>query len=335
VNARAHSLGSRRQVVNDAVHAQYHAFLKTLTYSKELDDNALLGTVYYLLLQDRIDEAFDTFARVNAEKVATRMQYDYCAAYLEMFKDEPKKARAIATPYLFHPVDRWRNTFTAVIAQIDEIEGKSGKMIDGEDRNQKQGDLASTEPGFEVSVNAQGVNLTWQNIDAVQVNYYLMDVELLFSTSPFVQRAGAQFATIKPNAKETLKLPQARNKHTFPIPGEFEGRNVLVEVTAAGKTRAVPHLASSMTVNLSENYGQLRVTDNTAGKAVSKVYVKVYARLADGSVKFHKDGYTDLRGRFDYVSVNTPERQAAERYAILVLSDDRGAAIREVAPPQR
>ena len=76
-------------------------------------------------------------------------------------------------------------------------------------------------------------------------------------------------------------------------------------------------------------------TDNTAGKAVSKVYVKVYARLADGSVKFHKDGYTDLRGRFDYVSVNTPERQAAERYAILVLSEDRGAAIREVAPPQR
>jgi hypothetical protein len=169
----------------------------------------------------------------------------------------------------------------------------------------------------------------------VQVNYYLMDVELLFSTSPFVQRAGAQFATIKPNAKELLKLPQGRTKHSFPLPAEFEGRNVLVEVTAGGKTRSAAHLASTMTVQMSENYGQLKVTETAGNKALGKVYVKVYARLADGSVKFHKDGYTDLRGRFDYSSVNTPERQAIDRFAILVLSDDRGAVIRDVAPPQR
>jgi hypothetical protein len=47
------------------------------------------------------------------------------------------------------------------------------------------------------------------------------------------------------------------------------------------------------------------------------------------------NGYTDLRGRFDYVSVNTPEGRGIERFAILVLSDDRGAVIREAAPPQR
>jgi hypothetical protein len=335
VNARAHALGNRRQIVNDAFHAQYHKLLKNLTYQNTLDDTDTLAVVYYLLLQDRIEEATDAFARVNPEKVATRMQYDYCAAYLELFKDEPKKARAIATAYQFHPVDRWRNAFNAVIAQIDEIEGKGGKVADGDDRDQKHGNLAATEPGFEVAVNAQGVNITWQNIDTVRVNYYLMDVELLFSTSPFVQKAGGQFATIKPNATEVVKLPGGRNKYTQPLPAEFEGRNVLVEVIAAGKTRTVPHFASTMTVTMSESYGQLKVTDTAGGKAVPKVYVKVYAKLADGSVKFHKDGYTDLRGRFDYSSVNTPERQAIERFAILVLSDDRGASIRDVAPPQR
>ena len=61
----------------------------------------------------------------------------------------------------------------------------------------------------------------------------------------------------------------------------------------------------------------------------------MYARLADGSVKFHQDGSTDVRGRFDDASVNTPERQAVERFAVLVLSDDRGAVIREAAPPQQ
>ena len=335
VNARAHSLGQRRQIVNDALSAQYHQLLTTLTYSNALNDSDVLAVVYYLLLQDRIEEAVEAFARVHPEKLATRMQYDYCAAYLELFKDEPMKARAIATAYAFHPVDRWRNAFAAVVAQIDEIEGKGRKLVPGEEHNQNQGGLAATEPGFEVAVTAQGVNLTFQNVDVVRVNYYLMDVELLFSTSPFVQRASGQFATIKPNGTEFVKLPPARNKHVFPLPAEFEGKNVLVEVTAAGKTRAVPHFATTMTVNLSENYGQLQVTETAGGKAVGKVYVKVYAKLADGSVKFHKDGYTDLRGRFDYSSVNTPERQAIERFAILVLSDDRGATIRDVAPPQR
>ena len=93
--------------------------------------------------------------------------------------------------------------------------------------------------------------------------------------------------------------------------------------------------ANAMDVKVTENFGALRVTDTVDGKALSKVYVKVYAKLADGSVKFHKDGYTDLRGRFDYVSVNTPERQAIERFSVLVLSDDRGALIREAAPPQQ
>ena len=86
---------------------------------------------------------------------------------------------------------------------------------------------------------------------------------------------------------------------------------------------------------VTENYGQLRVSDSAGGKPLSKVYVKAYAKLADGSVKFHEDGYTGVRGRFDYASVNTPERQAVERFAVLVLSDDRGAATREAAPSQQ
>jgi hypothetical protein len=112
-------------------------------------------------------------------------------------------------------------------------------------------------------------------------------------------------------------------------------RNVLVEVVGAGKTRSAAYYANAMDVKFTENYGQVRVTVPEDTRPIAKVYVKVYAKLADGSVKFHKDGYTDLRGRFDYVSVNTPERQAIERFAVLVLSDDSGALIRDVAPPQR
>ena len=121
----------------------------------------------------------------------------------------------------------------------------------------------------------------------------------------------------------------------IPLPKDLVSRNVLVEVTAAGKTRSHPYYANAMNARLLENYGQLTAVESTTGKGLPKVYVKVYARLADGTVKFHKDGYTDLRGRFDYASVNTPERQPISRFAILALSEDRGALIQEAAPPQQ
>ena len=89
-----------------------------------------------------------------------------------------------------------------------------------------------------------------------------------------------------------------------------------------------------------------------------KAYVKVYARLNNGTVRFFKDGYTDLRGRFDYASLNAPENASAqsgtempangldyqmlkpaelnnvEKLAILLLSETNGAAVREVNPPR-
>ena len=48
--------------------------------------------------------------------------------------------------------------------------------------------------GFAVigTVAGKEVNLTWQNLEAVTVNYNLMDVELLFSRNPFAQAAGGR-----------------------------------------------------------------------------------------------------------------------------------------------
>lgn len=48
------------------------------------------------------------------------------------------------------------------------------------------------------------------------------------------------------------------------------------------------------------------VRHDKSGMSLSKVYVKVYAKTKSG-VKFFKDGYTDLRGKFDYASVSTSD----------------------------
>ena len=90
-----------------------------------------------------------------------------------------------------------------------------------------------------------------------------------------------------------------------------------------------------------------------------KAYVKVYARLSNGTIRFFKDGYTDLRGKFDYASLNgsdsissphnlpasgaaadanfqmlqPQELRSVEKLSILVLSEAHGALVREVNPP--
>jgi acyl-CoA-binding protein len=282
-----------------------------------VDDADLLAMTYYLLLQDRITEADAAFGRINPAKIQTRMQYDYCAAYLEMFNDDPKKAPSIVAKYVNYPVDRWKNTFNTIMAQLDEIEGKGNKVVDPMDKGMQQDNLAATEPSFEFTLENKAIQLIWQNLETVRVNYYLMDVELLFSRNPFVQQGGNQFASIRPNATREVTLLKGQNKIGIPLPDDLAKRNVLVEVVGAGKTRSAAYYANEMDVKFTENYGQVRVIENApGGKTLPKVYVKVYAKLADGSVKFHKDGYTDLRGRFDYASVNTPERQAIQRFSV-------------------
>jgi hypothetical protein len=79
----------------------------------------------------------------------------------------------------------------------------------------------------------------------------------------------------------------------------------------------------------------VRVTHGKDSAALAKVYVKVYARMQDGSVRYYKDGYTDLRGRFDYTSLNTNELEHVERFSLLVLSDEQGSVVREAKPPKR
>ncbi len=334
VNARAHSLGKRRQIVNAVLHAQYHQFLKQLSYQPQIGDTDRLALVYYLLLQDRIDEAQAAFSQVSKERIVERMQYDYCAAYLALFTAEPTRARSWAAPHLDHPVERWRLAFAAVVQQLDEIEGKAVAAVDPTRPDQRQGERAAQEPSFDFALEGRVVALTWQNLEAVDVNFYLMDVELLFSQNPFVQQGGEQFRAIRPNRTQTVKLPAGQDRLNLPLPEELIRRNVLVEVTAAGKARSLPYYSSALAIQMSENFGQVRVT-GPDGRPLPKVYVKTYARLQNGTVKFHKDGYTDHRGRFDYATVSAPDQAAPERFAILLLSEEHGAQIREAVPPPR
>ena len=335
VNARAHQLGAKRQILNDRFYAQYNRLLKLLSYKQEPSSEDYLAVVYYLLLQDRVAEAIHRFAKVDTEQLATRLQYDYFDCYLALSQGDSKRAKAIAVKYEKYPVDRWHKIFNNVVRQVDEIGGAGAVATDVDDQNQNQTQLAATEPGFDFKVESGEVIVDYQNLSSVKVNYYKIDIELLFSRNPFVQNFDGGFSFIKPNHSNVVELAEARNSHKFTLPDELKSSNVLVEIVGAGQTQTRAYYSHALAVQVIQKYGQVQVLQTKSRKPLGTVYVKVYAQLKDGSIKFYKDGYTDLRGRFDYASLSTGDLQSVVKFSLLISSDRNGSMVREAMPPLR
>ncbi|NNE92309.1 MAG: hypothetical protein HKN23_11730 [Verrucomicrobiales bacterium] len=335
VNARAHRLGRDRKILNDRFRDQYLDYMKVLTYKPEFDGYDNIAAANYLFTQDRVEEGLNWFGKVKPDDVESQLQHDYLQAYASLYRDEPDVAGRLAAKYEDYPVERWQQKFAQVADQVAEIGGADPNLTDNEDRDQQQDQLADKSPGFEIASEGQKVTIDYRNLDKVTVNYYEMDLEFLFSSKPFVSGDSGQFSYIKPNESAVQKLPNNKSTLEFKIPNKYASKNVLVEVVGAGEKRSTAVFANTLKVDVTENYGRLQVRGEEGGKPLSKVYVKVYSRFDDGSVKFFKDGYTDLRGKFDYVSLNTDELERVEKFSLLIMSEKDGALVREAVPPQR
>ena len=92
----------------------------------------LLRLTYYLILQERIDEAFKIFKRIDTKEVigdenkSEKIQYDYINAYLDFCLGYPKFeiASEICTKYKNFPLLSWREKFEEIENQLFEFNGK-------------------------------------------------------------------------------------------------------------------------------------------------------------------------------------------------------------------
>ncbi|HEU0037615.1 MAG TPA: hypothetical protein VFQ53_43690 [Kofleriaceae bacterium] len=335
VNARAHRLGPKLRILNDGLAAQYDRYLELVTHRPVPTAEDLLAGAMYLVTQDRHDDALGLLARVRPDAVADRMQHDYLAAYLACIVGDVGRARDLAARWRDHPVDRWRYKFGALHAMLDEVTapGTAPAILDPRSRDQQQADAAARQPTFELALDRDGITLRSQHVTSLELRFFEMDIELLFSRQPFVQSDVSRFSFIEPGHREQLgELPP---EYRLAWPAALRGKNVVVEAVGAGQRKAKVHYANDLTATLSSQVGQLRIQRASDRAALPATYVKVYARKQGGSVAFYKDGYTDLRGWFDYASLSTNDLDHVERFAILVASDAFGASILEAAPPVR
>lgn len=110
---------------------------------------------------------------------------------------------------------------------------------------------------------------------------------------------------------------------------------MVIEINGGGKQEFKTYYSSQLKVNILESFGELKVVHAETGKALPRVYVKVFSQDKNGGADFFfRDGYTDIRGKFEYSQTSGDKLQKVKKFAILVMSDKYGSMIKECDPPK-
>lgn len=263
-------------------------------------------------------------------------------AYIDFYTGQStgfKQARAISKRYEEYPVIAWRILFTEILDQLCEFDGVTTGLedfqIDQEDEDMKAKNYKKSkaiEPQFSVSLESKEIQMEYTNVDRVFVKYYVIDHEVLFSRTPFLMNNTSEFSYTKPIKQWEIKLDTETNTRVEPINADFVNKNMVIEVQAVGKSHYLTYTSASLKVAILENYGELKVTDQE-GNPLSQVYVKAFARYNNGQDKFFKDGYTDIRGKFEYAQTNSNQVKNIQKFGILIKDDSLGSLTKEVKPP--
>jgi hypothetical protein len=281
------------------------------------------------------------------------LQYDYLDAYLWMHRGQYDRAEQVARRHRDHLVPRWKSRFNELLSQLQQRrslmqteqlvlanEQEALKTIaegSGDlalmDRERRQGDASEQQPEVIVRVEGDSLRIDHRNTKEAIVNFYGVDLELLFSKAPFVREDLKRMAMVRPTVTEAIQFDGPSGVGRFDLNDNLRRQTLLVEVVAGASRSTALYYGGDLTTYVSESFGQLQTTDLGTGRPIEGAYVKVYAKYPGGEVRFYKDGYTDLRGRFDFASVSAGDAKGAERFAILVKSDEKGATIHDVEAP--
>jgi hypothetical protein len=348
INPRAHKLENEKcaAMLNSQFCEHYNQFLINIIEKELLSDEDNLVFSSYLLIQDRIEESMKLFKKVNSKNFTDKnknsmvVQYDYMNAYFDIlvgYDTGFQVARKVSKEYENYPVIHWRMLFMEILDQLKEFDGKEDpdSDIDPEDIDKKKENLKKSkklEPTLDFNITEKECVVDFTNVESVTVKYYIVNPEILFTRAPFLIQNTSDFSYVKPIFQEIKELPPKSKTFTFPLKKDYLNNNLLIELDCGSKKVFQTYFSCSLKVTLIENYSELKVT-NEKGVPVPQVYVKAFSKSTYGDVKFFKDGYTDMRGKFEYGYTNTEKLSDIDKLSILLMSDKLGSVIKEVKLP--
>ena len=85
---------------------------------------------------------------------------------------------------------------------------------------------------------------------------------------------------------------------------ELKGKNLVIEINSNDIQKFLTFYSSKMLVQCNEEFGELRVCHIVTKKPLNKVYVKVFCKNNSDADVFFRDGFTDIRGKFEYANAS-------------------------------
>jgi len=375
-NARKHPFGkndnNETMIANVELKQTYEQFIINLISLRELRIKEKLQLCYYLIIQDRMNEALDIFNRIKKEEIeeniynkSYKIQYDYLYAYLDFTFGYPqfKIAKSVCNYYKDFPLLHWKQKFEEIEEELLEYENKGNidnisMDIIEEDKDQKSiiKELKEKEPKLSFNIeNKDGkIVLLHCNINEITIKLYFIDLEILFTREPKISEIinkslnnednmnkddymKEKFGFVQANYIENIKLPDTKNNKDmistiYEIPKMYQKKNLLIEVNYESIKLLDLYLSSNLNIIITESLGEFKVLDQNL-KPLIKAYVKVYAKL-NNNIQFYKDGYTDLNGNFNYLALNTDLLKHAKKFYIYVSEVNHGDTIKECFPPK-
>lgn len=357
INSRKYKLGTHLSINNDGLKKHYEELLNYLRYKKSYSIEDYMLLAYYMFLQDRTSLGIHLYNKyvckpksewsseypepltdLSASPNFCRIQFDYLSAYVNCFDEDCTVARLIAEKYKDYPIPYWNDLFASVATLIKRIDDASYSHYnnmsvekDEEDSHNKD-KVLNTEPILTLEEKDHKIYIQSKNVESVTVNYYKVNLEFMFSTSPFIHSVSRSFSSIMPNYKETIQITE--ENQMLELPAELEADSLYIDVVHNDLLHAnIMYSKTKMAVDVYSASGYITVYNAETHKVLPKVYVKVYATTKNDSVKFFKDGYTDISGSFDYCRTSSTPISEIQKFALFISSNQHGSVIKEVAVP--
>jgi len=315
----------------------YHNYLLTALvnsynlFSMSVEDR--MCATYYMILMNRTSEAQRIFNSIKNIPEDNQL-YDYMSGFLTVHADATglMSLGDLTTKYL-----KSDSIGPAMRAKWSALENFVGELRNCKDFD-KEFVYESEESRRDrseviLALECEGLRRTivYKNLENLIVKLYKIDIELMFSTSPFT-RSNFSYRYVEPTRTHNHiieKEAKVNRLSLTDVTGEFKsdgGENYIFEVISGEKCVNGSIYMNQLDVQLSDN--QVRVLRKKASTPVVKAYIKVYAQTINNKDGvFYKDGYTDLRGRFDYKTVATNALNSVTRFGILVKTISNGSDV--------
>eukprot|EP01083_Nonionella_stella_P003048 8670_1 len=307
-----------------------------------LDDQ--MCAIFYLIAQNRIKAANVVYKGIDgkAAKKSSPMMFDYVTTFLAFFEKDSKAAMERADN-----VHKWlsvklpatkRKMWLALKKQLTELQVPEKTLEEFQEtevaKKQKQ---SQPKLNFVIDMVKKQIRIKSKNIAKIRANFYAINIEELFSNSPFTAGVDA-LSYVEPTislpvavSAEESKKKDADVLSSIEFPkGLDQKSNFVLELLGNNpqNTRvAKTQYNNTLYVEFNKKRGDVFV-GNFSKFPVIQAYVKVYlATTSNPNGFFLKDGYTDLRGRFDYLATDVSLPTESTKVAVLVVSQACGANI--------